>query len=86
MTFTKIRVALVTALCAAVVLCGVGLWMVESRLVSQHPECVGTGSPRASVAGSVGERPVLHRAIDRVLGGLGCAVGPAGDLPAKSIR
>lgn len=86
MTFTKIRVALVAALCAAVVLCGVALWMVESRLVSQHPECVGTGSPRLTVTGTVGERPALHRALDRVLGGLGCTLGPDGSLSAKSIH
>ncbi|WP_336671920.1 hypothetical protein [Tsukamurella sp. USMM236] len=86
MTFTKVRVALVAALCAAVVLCGVGLWMVESRLVSHHPECVGTGSPRVSVTEPVGEQPVLHRALDRVLGGLGCSMGPAGDLSVKSVH
>lgn len=86
MTFTKARVALVAALCAAVVVCGVGLWMVESRLVSMHPECVGTGSPRVTATESAGQRPALDRAVDRVLGGLGCAVGSDGGPSAKSIH
>ncbi len=77
MTFTKLRFGLIAMLCAAVVLCGVALWIVESRLVSAHPECVGTGSPRVSAAEPVGQPPALHRTLGRVLAGLGCSGGGA---------
>ncbi|MGZ9826487.1 hypothetical protein ACXYTP_06205 [Tsukamurella ocularis] len=83
MEFEKARVAVITALCAAVVLCGVALWTVESRLVSVHPECAGTGTPRAAVAESAGDGPLLRRALDRVLGGLGCVASPQHRTLAK---
>ncbi|MGX9295078.1 hypothetical protein [Tsukamurella paurometabola] len=83
MRFTKAGTAAVAALCAAVVMCGVALWIIESRLVAAHPECVGAGSPRLSVSERVGDEPVLHRALDRVLSGLGCVPGLPRDAVAK---
>ncbi|WP_151901729.1 hypothetical protein [Tsukamurella tyrosinosolvens] len=86
MTFTRVRIALIAALCGAVVLCGVGLWIVESRLVANHPGCAGTGSLRVSVSESVSGEPVLQRALDRVLSGLGCATGPSRDATANRMH
>ncbi len=47
MTFTKARIVLVPVLSTLVVLCGIGLWMVESHLVNSYTGCGGTGSARA---------------------------------------
>ncbi|MCS3780697.1 hypothetical protein [Tsukamurella ocularis] len=77
MIFTKIRFGLVAMLCTVVVLSGVALWIIESRLVSAHPECVGTGSPRVAAAELVGERPALSSALDRMLDGVRCSGGGA---------
>ncbi|KXP04011.1 hypothetical protein AXK60_19915 [Tsukamurella pseudospumae] len=79
MRFTRIRFTVVSALCLAVVLCGVGLWVVESRLVSKDSDCGGAGSPRAvpGVLVTVDDRATLG-VLDTMLSRLGCgAPAPA---------
>ncbi|TWS18173.1 hypothetical protein FK529_16835 [Tsukamurella asaccharolytica] len=78
MAIAGARVVLIAVLCSVVVLCGIGLWHVESRLLTTYPECVGTGSPRVSAVESPGEVRAVQSAIDRVLDGLGCKAVPLG--------
>ncbi|TWS23686.1 hypothetical protein FK268_15620 [Tsukamurella sputi] len=77
MKFTKVGIVLIATLCAAVVVCGVGLWIIESRLAAAHPECVGTGSARATLTATVGENGPRDRVLDRVLTRLGCPESPS---------
>lgn len=83
MRFTKVGAAMIAALCAVVVVCGVALWKVESRLYDAHPDHSGVGTPRVSAAEPGGDEPVLQRVIDGVLGGLGCVPEPSGAADAK---
>ncbi|MET9329043.1 hypothetical protein [Tsukamurella sp. NPDC003166] len=69
------RITAVSALCLAVVLCGVGLWIVESHLVSKGSECGGMGSPRAvpGVLVAVDDRATLN-VLDDLLSRMGCGM------------
>lgn len=75
MAVTKVRALAVSALCLAVVLCGVGLWIVESRLAADHPGCPVVGShrlaPALSAPAAFQRGPLVHRGPS----GLGCPGG-----------
>lgn len=76
MKFTKVRIVLIATLCTVVVVCGIGLWIIESRLAAAHPECVGTGSPRATLTATVNDDGTQRRGLGRVLAKLGCPETP----------
>ena len=84
MGFTRIRLTVVSVLCLAVVVCGVGLWIVESRLVSTDSDCGGPGSPRAvpGVLVTVDDRASLD-VLDTMLSRMGCGTPAPAHVAAK---
>ncbi|WP_238219119.1 hypothetical protein [Tsukamurella pulmonis] len=82
MRFNKARAALTSALCAAVLAGGIGLWTVESRLLEGHPECSTTGASQASIAAMTeadvgsGGTSTYGRAVEKLLSRLGCNGAP----------
>ncbi len=74
MAVARVRVIAVAALCVAVVLGGVGLWIVESRWASDLPGCTIPGQQRVAPALSAPALLQDDPTLERVLSHAGCRV------------
>ncbi|GAA1075673.1 hypothetical protein GCM10009648_10240 [Tsukamurella spumae] len=78
------RIALMSALGLAVVLCGVGLWIVESHLVSTDPDCDGAHSSRAVPGVLVAVDDHVSLGVhDTMLSWMGCGTPAPSRVSAK---